>query len=56
MTILTLLNERKKFTYRFQAVTWLVSNGFWMQEGNVYTNPYTGDTATLESRGNRDEH
>lgn len=42
--------EVKTFAYRFQARTWLVAHGYWMQEGNVYTNPYTGDTATLESR------
>lgn len=43
--------EVMTFNYRFQARTWLVAHGYWMQEGNVYTNPYNGDTATLESRG-----
>jgi hypothetical protein len=42
--------EAKTFTYRFQARTWLVAHGYWMQDGNTYTNPYNGDTATLESR------
>ena len=44
------MQELYVFNYRFQARTWLVLNGYWMQDGNDYTNPYTGATATLESR------
>lgn len=42
--------EARVFTYRFQARTWLVAHGYWVQDGNTYTNPYSGDVATLESR------
>jgi hypothetical protein len=50
ITIRPGIYEVKTFQYRFQARTWLVAHGYWMQDGNVYTNPYTGDTARIESR------
>ena len=42
--------EMKRFTFRFQARSWLLLNGYLKEEGNIFENVITGDKATVESR------